>query len=1039
MFFTEKKLRQRIDELSQHRVRDWQSPAALSLCYDREGVNGALPPGDNADWLACGPETQWREKDIYVWLRIDWHMPDIWQHRQVIGHFDFSLGRDRREFEALLFIDELPWSGVDQNHPWVVLPKERAGSTVRMYCRIWSGILEGKIRQHFEAFHVGNAIQTVRFGWRDEACDDLYYTALSAWQSVMALDENSADRARLLHQTDLAFNVIDWRKPGDEAFYKSVHQAAEQLRAAILSSEKHHPVTVHAVGHTHIDVAFLWQLKHTREKCARSFSTVLRLMERYPQYCFFQSQPQLYAWLKSDYPVLYNQIRERIVEGRWEIDGAMWLEADCNIPSGESLVRQVLYGRRFMQQEFGVTPRCLWLPDVFGYSWALPQILKKSGISYFMTTKISWNEFNQLPHDTFTWRGIDGSEVLAHFVTTPEEGFPRYTYNGIVNAESVQGLWNNYRDKTLNQTLMLPYGYGDGGGGPNEEMLELLERFSSLPGLPEVEHGGALSFFDGLAQRQKESGAWQHVWDGELYFESHRGTYTSQAQVKRANRRGELSLRHLEWLSVVSALHQKGWQDYPEQPLRDAWTLLLRNQFHDIIPGSSIAEVYQDAAEEYQQLNDSITQLTARAAAPLLTNTAAAGVTLFNSCAWPRYAEPVFLAGRTVSGWVDTEGQPVPSQLTEGGCWLAPSVLNPLEAVSFHAAATAAVECDNPFHYQEGQLDTPLYRISWNKSGQLIRIWDRQQQRDVLAEPGNIFTVYEDKPLKYDAWDIEIFHVQKSRTITGLTAVSLTASGPLLAEVSFQWQDGESQIRQRMRVYRHSPRIDFVTDVDWFATNQLLKVRFPVAIRATEATYDIQFGNVRRSTTWNTSWDYARFESVVHQWADLSESNYGVSLLNDSKYGQAIKDNVMQLTLIKSAISPDPHADQGKHHFTYALLPHAGDWRQACVAHQAWFLNETPSAMPGILTKPLVYPVRFSHPCIQLDAIKQAEDEPALLVRMHEFTGGRQQVTLHSDYPLSRWVECDLMEQPEHVHAGSEPVSLSFLPYEIKTLKLYFS
>lgn len=1036
MFFTEKKLGQRMQEIAQYRLCDVLQAGQLAVCFDRDGRNGALPPNDDADWQPCAIDDQWREKDVYVWLRIDQTFPPEWRGRRIVGQFNFGLGNQRRDFEALLFIGREPWHGLDHNHQWVELPDSLAGTRQRLYCRIWSGVLEGKIRQHFEAFSVGNAIQTLAFGWRHPGCDDLWYTSLAVMQSVAALDSNSAERALMLNQANAAYNLLDWSDPGSAAFYDSVDRAAAALRAGVLSAQKRHPVTIHAVGHTHIDVAFLWQLKHTREKCARSFSTVLRLMERYPDYRFFQSQPQLYDWLKQDYPQLYQQIRQRIREGRWEIDGAMWVEADCNMPSGESLVRQILYGRRFMQQEFGVTPRCLWLPDVFGYSWALPQILSKSGIDYFMTTKISWNEFNQMPHDTFVWRGIDGSEVLAHFVTTPEAGFPRYTYNGMVNADSLIGLWDNYRDKELNQTLMLAYGYGDGGGGPNEEMLELLNRFEQMPGMPQVQDGGVIEYFTGLRERLDSSDAWLHVWDGELYFESHRGTYTSQAQVKRANRQGEIALRRLEWLMTLSLLQAGRWRDYPQPQLLAAWTLLLRNQFHDIIPGSSIAEVYRDAAQEYQQLAEQLNALEQLALGELLQNDAHS-VTLFNSAPWRRAPDLAFIPGDGPGGWRDAHGQALHAQSVDGG-WLVSVDLPALSAVSLRRDPALLPGTEENFTYRANGLTSPRYNIEWNEHGQLTRIYDRQHQREILADSGNALTVYEDKPLKYDAWDIEIFYIQKQRPVTRLVSAELTACGPLMAEVTFVWHYRQSKIEQRMRLYRDCPRIDFITNIQWQEYNQLLKTLFPVAIRATEATYDIQYGNVKRPTTWNTSWEYARFESVAHQWVDLAEYGYGVSLLNDCKYGHAIKDNMMQLTLVKSAVSPDPHADRGHHRFTYALLPHAGDWQHAAVAQQAWFLNEPLWVQPGALTRLPPQPVRFTHPFIQLDAVKKAEQGEAIIVRLHEFAGGRQQLTLRSDYVLTGWSECDLMEQQGETYPIIDgKIELSFKAYEIKTIKLF--
>lgn len=1036
MFFTEEKLSQRLDEVAQYRLREAHQVQQAELCFDREGLNGASPPPASADWRPCTQGVRWQERDIYVWLKLSYLFPAQWRKHTIVGRFNFSLGSQRQDFEALMFIDGQPFHGIDQNHAQVTIPAEYAGKRVEFCFRIWSGILEGKVRKHFQAFHVGNAFDSVSFALLDGPTNNLCYTTKAILQTLTILPQNDPYRVRLLTQTDRAYGLIDWRDPGSESFYQSIAAAADQLEREYPLADKAHPVTVHCVGHTHIDVAFLWQLKHTREKCARSFSTVLRLMERYPEYTFFQSQPQLYDYIKQDYPAIYRQIKQRVKEGRWEVDGAMWIEADCNLPSGESFVRQILLGSRFMQDEFGVKPRCLWLPDVFGYAWALPQILQKSGIRYFMTTKISWNEFNQMPHDTFTWRGIDGSEVLAHFITTPEEGHPRYTYNGMVDAMSVQGLWDNYKDKPLNQELLLAYGFGDGGGGPTEEMLELLRRFEKMPALPQIRMGRVDDFFERLEARLQASDGYQHTWDGELYFESHRGTYTSQAQVKKANRRAELLYRRIEWLQLLAALRQGDWALYPQQALTEGWKILLRNQFHDIIPGSSIAEVYRDAEREYRQAQQIAEDILTESRRHLVQHRDDA-VSVMNSASWAR-SDMAFIPGDGVGGWRSAGGEPVTAQRIADGWLVALQDVPPLTGVTLFHDSTSALPADtSPFSLGANQLETPFYLISWNEHGHLTRIYDRQHQRDVLADCGNVLTVYEDKPLKYDAWDIEIFYYQKRQPLTQLESVRVVEQGELRCVIEFVWRYQHSRITQQLRLYSRLRRIDFHTRVDWQDYNQLLKVAFPVAVRATEATYDVQFGNVKRPTTWNTSWDYARFESVAHQWADLSEYGYGVSLLNNCKYGHAIKDNVMQLTLIKSAVSPDAHADRGEHVFTYSLLPHAGDWRDAAVVQQAFYLNEPLSVMPGVWLGSERGIVTVDHPFIQLDAIKKAEQENWIIVRLHEFAGGRQTVTLDTGLPLSWWAECDLMETVERkTQAAAGPIVLTFTPYEIKTLAL---
>ena len=1043
MFFTERKLKQRVEELLRFELHDIQTIQSFDFCYDRKGVNGAPPPNENADWQNIEQGFEWKEKDIYVWLRLSHTFPKTDPNRSThIGLFNFSLSFLRDEYEALLYVNGKPWHGLDKNHNVISFPDDFSGKTIRFDIRIWSGVLEGKVRQHFDEFHVGNSIKQVAFGLRDKATHDLYVTSTAILQTLDVISTNDFYYSRLLNLLDSSFLLINWQNPSSKEFYQSISNASSYLEENYSKDAVKSPVVINSVGHTHIDLAFLWQIKHTREKCARSFSTVLKLMKQFPKYNFFQSQPQLYEYVKNDYPEIYDQIKQRVKDGRWQVDGAMWVEADCNIPSGESFVRQIMYGKNFMETEFGITPECLWLPDVFGYSWALPQILKKSGIKYFMTTKISWNEFNQLPHDTFKWRGIDGSDILAHFVTTPEEGHPRYTYNGIVNAKSVQGLWDNYKDKGLTKTLLLPFGYGDGGGGPNEQMLELLERFEKMPVLPNIQFGTVKQFFHELEDNINHSNDWFHTWDGELYFETHRGTYTSQAQIKKANRLAELDIRFIEWLSVTNSILNNDWSSYEKNKLDYCWKLILRNQFHDIIPGSSIHEVYQDAKLEFQDLNNRHNEILS----PLLQNITDSDVNsklILNSSNFERKNDVVYFATCAENLTIKDESNQhftIQKSKQNDGYFVEIPSIAPLSCINVSYENNATSEngkVKDAFIYNDNEIDTPFYLIKWNEFGHLTRIFDKKNNREVLSGCGNVLTVYEDKPMKYDAWDIEIFHIQKKSPVVQLQSVELTELGPLICEITFKWIFNNSSICQKMRVYSNNPKIDFITDIDWHDCNQLLKTVFPVDIRAVEATYDIQFGNVKRSTTWNTSWDYAKFESVAHQWADLSEYGYGVSLLNNCKYGHAIRDNIMQLTLIKSAISPDLQADQGQHQFTYSLFPHTKNWQEGNVAQEAWFLNEPLRIYDGKL-KSFIKPSNLSiltldNHLVQVDALKKAESGDWLILRIHDFSGGTQNVNISSHYNINWWRECDLMENfiDQNINKGNLKIKLS--PFEIKT------
>lgn len=1046
MFFTEEKIAKQLAELADLRYRDRISIPMFRCKNDLPGIIGEYP-NDGGEWSEFRTGERWKGRDRYLWLAADVRIPAEWAGRKIAGRFQFgqTMGGGIGGFESLLFVNGKPYQGVDSNHQEVLFPAECAGAALSLRFRLWSG-LNGYERSEV----LEHQFQMAELSWLDESTDDVYYTGTAVLEAVSILPVSHPERHSLLTALNKSLHAVDWSRPGSDMFYRSVEEAAGELRARLEKLPKNHAVTVRCIGHTHIDVAWLWRLKHTREKSARSFSTVLRLMEQFPEYVFLQTQPQLYEYLKTDYPELYERIQERVREGRWEVGGAMWLEADCNLISGESLVRQLLYGTRFFQKEFGVECRYLWLPDVFGYSWALPQILVKSGIKMFMTTKISWNQYNRMPHDTFYWRGMDGTEILTHFITTPDpskdNGAFYYTYNGKVTAFSVSGIWDAYQDKELNQELILAYGYGDGGGGVNREMLEMRRRLEMLPGVPHVTTGRADEYFDELAERVANSEEYVHTWDGELYLELHRGTYTSQAYVKRMNRKLELLYREAEWMSVLGSLVHGDWSLYDEAALLKGWKIIMRNQFHDIIPGSSIAEVYEDCRVEYDAAWDigQVQKIRALQAAVAACEPGKRA-TVWNGAPWIQSEVVVipYHEGMENGYWSDNAGRRFAAQQGADGWLVRVEDVPPMGYKELFFTRDQTTEAEEPeaFRVYEHGIETPYYDIEWNAFGQLVRIFDRQAGREVLSAGGlgNVWQVFEDKPKsRHEAWDIDLYYLEKMRVIDSLKQVVIQEKGALRAVVRFEWTYMDSAICQDMIVYADSRRIDFDTRVDWHEQRQLLKVAFTVQVRATEATYDIQYGNVKRPTHWNTSWDVAKFETVGHQWADLSERSYGVSLLNDCKYGYDIKDNVMRLTLIKAALFPDQRQDQGEHIFTYSLLPHEGDWYAGRTVQEAWALNNPMTVQSGRPTASEFSLFRLSAEHVMIDAVKKAEDSDAVILRLHEFAGIRGYVEVSSDLPVAWWQECNLMEIPEGERLTCTPIRLDVKPYEIKTVIISF-
>lgn len=1002
---------------------------------------------DRGEWQRFGPDDRWGGPDAYAWFRADIVIPDHWAGRKVLLEVSVDADQwhaDSRQF--IVFVDGKLQQGLDINHSrtllWALAP---AGAHCRIDLQAYAGLVDKK------------TTLTLSLVAEDEAVKRLYYDLHVPCQVAAELPQGDKDRLDILGILNQAIRLIDLRKPYSDAFAASVSQATAYLaetfygglcgKSAALAS---------AVGHTHIDVAWLWTLDQTRKKTARSFATVLQLMDQYPDYVFMSSQPQLYRFLQQDYPAVYERVRERIAEGRWETEGGMWVEADCNLTSGESLVRQFLYGKRFFREQFGTDNRILWLPDVFGYSAALPQIMKKAGIDYFMTTKINWNQYNQIPADTFWWEGIDGSAVLTHFITTadhapvPSKSFFS-TYNGHLAPAPVMRGWHRYQDKQIHNEILVAYGYGDGGGGTTEDMIERGRRMAAgIPGCPRVRMETARRYFDRTRDQLQDS-PWLKRWVGELYFEYHRGTYTSMARNKRDNRRSELLYQDAELLAALAA--QVCGQPYPAGELAKGWEKILLNQFHDILPGSSIEPVYLDSSRDYQEILARGQQVRDQALDLLAGQVGSGGpaILVFNTTGFDQaaIAELPWPAGEPLPEIQTASGLPV--QLQRSGDRLLLDVPD-VPAKGYVCLPLGEQPVTRPgstsLSIGPRHLENRFWSIDLDEKARICRLYDKKRQREVLS-PGSLanrLRAYEDKPMGNDNWDIDIYYQQKSWEIDDLSALEIEESGPVRAGLKITRAYQDSTLVQTIRLYDQNPRIDFSTWIDWKEDETLLKVEFPVEIHADQATYDIQFGNVTRPTHWNTSWDWARFEVCAHKWADLSEEGYGVSLLNDCKYGYDIRGQVMRLTLIKSGNHPNPHADREEHRFTYALLPHAGTWRQADTVRQACSLNQPLIARTLGQSQTGSLPARNSFFVVDadhvlLETVKQAEDGRGIIVRLYEYMNRRGPVTLRCSMPVKQVEACNLLEEPcdESVRQlDDRQIRFAIKPYEIRSLRIVF-
>ncbi len=941
--------------------------------------------------------------------------------------------------QILVFVEGKVASAFDTRHQTLVLQEQAAPGAAY---EIW-----------FDAYsqppEAGQAypVLDVRVTDTDSALEQLCYDIENPYAAAVMLPEGDREREVTLGTLARALDLLDLRAPWSEAFERSVADARAFLKTEYYEKRASLPpvAVANCVGHTHIDVAWLWDLCQTRHKAARSFATVLNLMDRYPEYRFMSSQPVLYHMVKEDHPELYERIKARIKEGRWQPEGGMWLEADCNLTGGESLVRQFLHGQEFFEKEFGRRSKVLWLPDVFGYSAALPQIMKGAGIDYFMTTKISWNEFNLMPHDTFLWKGLDGTGVLTHFSPARvwnerghgegHEGLAHYTtYNAMIDPSTIRGGWQRYQDKGLDGEFLVSYGYGDGGGGPTDWMLENARRMETpLPGVPVVKQTHPREFFEALEKRVMDD---PHlpVWSGELYLEYHRGTYTAQAKNKRNNRKTELMLRDAEFLCAAAA-RLKGFR-YPENALHDAWQDTLTLQFHDILPGSSIKKVYEDSDEMYAHLDQTLSGIRWDALRALSVD-APDCVSVANTLSFVRSDVVFFDAPEWVKSLVAPDGTRTPVQFVSGRACallrnLPPFSVTPYEYSAEEVAAEAISISAEGF-------ETPAFSGKFDARMRIVSLYDKRARREV-ARPGeslNRIVCYENKPHNYDAWDINIYYDRRHWDVDDVASVEVVSCGPVLARLAVRYRYMNSTVDQLVTVYHDIDRVDFDTQVDWKEKQYLLKAHFPADVFYNEATFDVQYGNVRRATHKNTSWDAARFEVCAHKWADVGEDGYGVSLLNDSKYGHSVDERGIALTLLKSSTSPDPDADQCLHQFSYSLMPHEGSWRDAGTAKMAYRFNSP--AIPVAGRRAEVAPlVTVDRENVMVEVVKNALDGRGMIARLYETFGRRtQDAVMTLGFDAAGITECNLLEDDlREVAANRRTASFSLRPYEIKTFRI---
>ncbi|WP_425092167.1 alpha-mannosidase [Tropicimonas sp. S265A] len=991
-------------------------------------VIAAHSHGQRLDW-----NSYWGGQNLHFVLRSSFVSPKGWHNPAL--HLPLGVAGDIFTHpEALVYIDGAPYASADRYHQTIDLPKSD-GLPHELMLHGWTGLTgwppdpADRSRLFMRDCFVIDI---------DRALQDFVTLAETALDLSTEMNDNRPEKHAILNALDAAFLVLDTRDPMDSAFRASVAPATERLRDGLAKAGPPLDIKLHAAGHAHMDIAYLWPMSQIRQKNARTYSNVLRLMDKHGSFRFSHSQPQLYAWTEIDYPEIFEAIKTRVAEGRWEILGGMWIEPDANMPGAEALVRQILLARTYCHGTFGPDMECpvLWLPDTFGFPGCLPQLMKQAGLRWFVTNKVNWNQYNQMPASTTWWEGIDGSRVLAQFLTTPRTvqhlPFPT-NYKSDLTAAEVVGTWTRNKMKDRVHELLIAFGYGDGGGGPTDDLIRKAKVYEALPGAPQLKQSTVRAFFESLEATNPNL----PTWLGEFYLEGHRGVLTGNGWIKRANRKAEVLLHDTELAMSLAMLAGQTPQD-----LTEAWQKLCTLQFHDILTGTSVPVVFEDAKRDFAEISTVGEAALERAAQALLPEGAAFLVLDGSPLQRPRHA--LLPPG---SGPVAENGVTLVQQHVENGLLVELPEATPLTARVLDAAAAEAPQATgaNAIALEDGGalLENDFLRVAIGDHGMLTSIWDKRASREVLKHGtvGNKLELFEDRPISWDAWDIDIFFEDRGEIITALNSFAVTENGPLRATVEVTRVFRRSRLTQRISLCRHSARIDFDTEVDWHETHLLLKAAFPVSVRATRAEFDIQWGQIDRPTHRNTSWDAAQFEVPAHKWADLSDGDYGVALLNDCKYGYDVRDDVLRLSLIKSATMPDNTADQGHHRFTYALLPHVGDTR-IDVRREAYALNVPPRVFsgPGTGVARQDALVHCNSPRVVIETVKPAENRDGVIVRLYEAHNTRGDVRL-SVHPSVVAVErCGLLEdRAEALVMADNAVTLTVSNYEIVTLRLRFS
>ncbi|WP_224279983.1 glycoside hydrolase family 38 C-terminal domain-containing protein [Streptomyces sp. LS1784] len=1003
----EQRLTRVLDQRLRPAVHTGAVPLAVAV-WDAPGEPVPVGVGLAAPYRPVAVGHRWGPPWSTSWFRVTGQVPREWAGRRVEALVDLGFDKTGAGFSSEGLVHRADGTVVKGLHPrnaWIPVADPAAGGEqVAFHIEAAAN----PTFDHFGEFHHAPTPLGRRPPWLTGGGPpgeplyrllraDLTVLDTDLWDLVQDLDVldqlmrslplDSPRRWQLLRAADRALDTLDLQNPAAGA--RAAREAVRPALAAPATAGAHR---ISAIGHAHIDTAWLWPLREAERKVARTLANVTQLMDEHPGFRFAMSQAQQLAWMKENRPGIYARVREKAAAGQFLPVGSLWVEPDTNITGGESLVRQLVHGKRFYQDEFGVETAEMWLPDTFGYNAALPQLMKLAGIRWFLTQKISWNTINRFPHHTFWWEGIDGTRIFSHFP-------PADTYNSELSGAELAHAVSTFQDKGTADRSLVPFGYGDGGGGPTREMLARADRLADLEGSPKVAIEHPAAFFTRAHREYPDA----PVWLGELYLEFHRGTLTSQLKTKQGNRRNEHLLREAELWCATATVH--AGRAYPYDALDRLWKTVLLHQFHDILPGSSTAWVHHEAEQAHTAITAELRTLTDAAR---------------HALAGPGDATVVFNAAPHTRGGIPALG----------------AALRPHQA---HPPVDPA---------PSGRgfvLDNGLIRIEIDERGLITSARDLRAHREALP-PGtaaNLLQLHQDFPNEYDAWELDAFY-RNTRTDL-LEADSVTATG---AGVRVVRTFGDSRVEQLLTLPAHSRRLDIDTDIEWREREKILKAAFPLDLRAEHSTAEIPFGHVKRPTHTNTSWDAAKFEICAHRFLHLEEPGWGAALLNDSTYGHDITRAVRpdggttttaRLSLLRAARYPDPDADQGHHRLHYALLLGAGI---ADAVREGYRTNLPERAVPG--SRPVTPLVALDTPSVVVEALKLADDRSGdVVVRLYEAHGARTRARLTTGFPLASAHPADLLERPladpaalDTTHLPHRSVDLTLRPFQILTLRL---